>query len=265
MGLVLQNLFDGSAGKVGADDRPHYNNLLALQCQVPYALDRDLTADTYVERFVRNWNFSTQFDFLKTDQFSHEFSHILLEMALISMQRNPFPFEYGYNGNAQAEATVLAMEAVLHNPELIGFMDGYAFVEKFENYYTSFEVASDWLNEQRATQDVSAGLAKTVFEARRARCFDNEPLDVIEAHSHQEIYIDRIAAHDIATIWDKVQPFFNQVEMMWHKTSTERQYDEAWKTTLNAWLRPIKIRDIDDCLKKKDDQKPPFQLSKLLP
>lgn len=260
MTLKLPDLFSDSAGKVGDDHRPYYNNLLALQCQLPYALDRDLGAEDYVTRFVQNWNFSAQFDFLQSEKFSHEFSHILLEMALTIMQRNPFPFVFGYNGNSQAESVVLAMEHIIYKPEMIDFTDGDLFADRYEFYYSSYEVASDWLNEKQAKQDVMDGIANTVFEARRARCFDNESDSVIKETSRDFINdIPSITRCDLIDIWNAVEPFFKEVDDIWKRLGSTAP-DDQWKMGISIWMRQIKIRDLYACLNKKDGVKPSLQI-----
>lgn len=255
MELDLPDLFSESAGMVAASDRPYYNNLLALQCQIPYARDRDLRADAFVRRFIKNWNFDRSYDTLQDERFGHEFSHILLEMTFPMLQKNPFPFDFGYNGNTQAESVVLVIENLLYNPPKIEFMDGDRFAGMFEDYYTPFEKNADRRNQALAQRDVAEGRAKTVFEARRHRKFNN----TLGNAAHMDD-IPVIAYDDLVAIWDIVEPFFRMLETKWNTMDqTTMASLNTWRAGMDSWLRQIKIRDLHDCLHKKDGVGPSFQ------
>lgn len=176
-----------SMGMQGPKDRPYSGSLNPIWCEREYAIEHDLTAGEYVKKHIRNWNFSYGFDHLYDYRFQHEFCHVLLGLAFLKMGRNPTQFDFGYDGNYQAEALVIAMERPFNN------MFGGHFREASFKKFSEDEYVDDVLKilkldlgeanklELRAYENAKK-ISKTKslvsrFEARRHYSFDETNLD----------------------------------------------------------------------------------------
>lgn len=185
----LRPFTDASMWMQGSPERPYSGSLNPIWCEREYAIDHDLSAAQYVKRHIRNWNFSQNFDHLFDNRFHHEFCHILLGLAFLKMGRNPTPFDFGYDGNNQAEALVIAMEKPFDNM-LDDFMDGGhftggGFINFSEDDYVARvkELYSRVFGDTNAHQIAALLDAETshklhgltsVFEARRRLSFDDD-------------------------------------------------------------------------------------------
>lgn len=180
---------DASMGMIGPKDRPYSGSLNPIWCERECAIEQDLKAGEYVTNHIRNWNFNSNFDHLFDNRFQHEFCHILLGLAFLKMGRNPTDFDFGYDGNNQAEAFVIAMELPFDNM-LDDLMDGGRFSHGgfagfSEDDYVSrvkalyLRVFGDTNAHQVAalldaeTSQKLHGLS-SVFEARRRLSFDDD-------------------------------------------------------------------------------------------
>lgn len=73
-------------------------------------------AGEYVLGHIENFNFTDNFDYLYQDRFKHEFAHLLLGLSFLKRNRNPLPFEYGYDGNEMAESLIIPIESLFERP-----------------------------------------------------------------------------------------------------------------------------------------------------
>lgn len=171
-----------SMGMQGTQDRPYSGSLNPIWCERELAIERDLTTGEYVQNHIGNWNFNNHFDHLYNDRFQHELGHVLLGLAFLKMGRNPTQFDFGYDGNNQAEALVIAMEKPFEN-----MLDDIFSIPTFRHFSEDeyvqevgrlFETQRSFTNgvERMAHVKVSSlpdkeGLV-SIFEYRRRGSFD---------------------------------------------------------------------------------------------
>lgn len=174
---------DENSSLIGGKQKAFYaGNLLALSCEREFTIQRDLTAGEYVKNHIRNWNFNQYFDRLYHEQFQHELGHLLLGLAFLKIGRNPTQFDFGYDGNIQAEALVTEMEKpfeVMLKGKSIGEAlksfseDG--FVKGSNRYLTAIGGRGPRLIHENAFEEAGKlsrqGKLCSIFEYRRSQSF----------------------------------------------------------------------------------------------
>lgn len=268
MTLILDDYFSETAGKTGPEDRPYYNNLLALQCELSYAIDRDLTAEQFVQKHIQNWNFDQRFDWVQETRFEHEFAHMLLGLCFPIIGCNPFPFEFGYNGNNMSEVFVVSIEHYMKRPKKIkdGF-GGDSFLRGIFIDYDEEAQADDAKNNIAAAlflRDDENRDMKSIFNIRRELRFNPEAeSDVYDLNDRDMLALECEIAEDIYKPED-VDPFIvmhirniiTPFMMSVHEQSKpfHGMKPKVWKKALPKFLRQLKVKDINRCLREAENK-----------
>ena len=142
-----------------------YNDELA------YAILEGQNAGQYVLGHIRNYNFNSNFDYLYQDRFKHEFAHVLLGLSFLKRDKNPLPFEYGYDGNGMAESLVIPLEDLFEPPS--------EYNQKSKKAYTSqvLEIFNRTKGQINSSYHVATKLcnlwdeAISIFEMRKRHGF----------------------------------------------------------------------------------------------
>jgi hypothetical protein len=126
-----------------------------LDCELSYAIEKNLTVAEAAARHARLFNFDERFsEETRKNYTEHDFLHLLLGLTFLKMGRNPTGYDYGYNGNNQAEAIVDALEMTW----IMAFENskraaGIPAFEDFKHYYDAYCV--DVTAEEHRTLNVS--------------------------------------------------------------------------------------------------------------
>lgn len=181
MGIVSAG--DENSSLIGGKQKAFCaGNLIALSCERELAIQRDLTAGEYVKNHIRNWNFNQFFDGLYHTQFQHELGHLLLGLAFLKMGRNPTQFDFGYDGNIQAEALVTQMEkpfeAMLRGKSIDEVLKNFSeddFVNGVDRYLISIGLRGPEVIHHNAFEEAGKlsrqGKLCSIFEYRRFQSF----------------------------------------------------------------------------------------------
>lgn len=192
--LQQQPLKDNNGNPVGPRGPVHLD---PLHCELLYAIENGLTVRQFVARHARLYQFQeTLTKLLVGTRFEHELAHLILGLAFMKLQRNPTPYDFGYNGNLHAEAWVTNFESFL-NPDYLSISDNE---DKFcDRVQLSFD---DGISREK----------QKIYDAlNRVASHAEAPLSLFEArHSSRGLFEDadaqRISSNTRNTQWGETAP-----------------------------------------------------------
>lgn len=231
--------------------------------EIAYAvLDERMNAGQYVLGHIDNFNFSGGLR-IYNNYFHHEFTHILLGFSFLKRGKNPFLFEYGYDGNYMAENLVIEAQdffSDVYFETLVLDRDRYA--SKVIEHYSFNNEFTDIKNSIQAVQLMnSVSSLKRVFDARRQLRFDND--EIIQAKDvpdllakfkttplKSHLYLGANLPRDIAeNFFDDIEPIIRLVERNYRRLLKDKKFDiKNDRDALRDYLKTVPTSTIWDVM-----------------